>query len=90
MLVALVRDKRDGEMEEYLDSAKLAGLDADSLLGCALGDRYLVDIHENLLDARRLGIEGDIPALFIGGRRITDLGKPERVREQIEAALARK
>ncbi len=87
------------EMSQAYDRGTLAELDGmvqrvgridrEGFRRCLEEDRFLVDIHENALQARRLGIPPGEPSLYVDGVTIWDLDRPERVQEQIAASTRR-
>ncbi len=87
LMLRLLQAERPVLIDELADAAAAAGLDRARMERCLLDDRYLPDVLENLLYAERLGLERSVPALFLDGRRLMDLGKLDRVIEQVDAIL---
>lgn len=73
---------------ELLDAARAAGLDARPFGACLADDRHLPSVVENLRRAEQLGLELNIPGLWIDGARLDRLGEPEHVRTLIETAIS--
>lgn len=88
LLQALVADFGTGEIASLTAKAKDTGIAPDGFHACLLRDAMLPLIVENLAMAHRLGLERNVPGLFINGVRIGDLKDLDKVLEQVDAALA--
>lgn len=88
LMVALARDFRRGLVDELTAEARPLGLDERRFRRCLDEDRALPIIFENVALAERLGLERNVPALFVNGTRLDDLADPTRLQEHVTAALA--
>jgi hypothetical protein len=84
LLRALLEVERPVEVGDLAQRAAGVGLDRARFEACLLADRYLPEIFENLSYSARLGLERDVPAFFIDGRRLTDLADLSKVVQQID------
>jgi hypothetical protein len=87
-LAQLVGVERPVEIGALAALATPANLDPAAFETCLRDDRYLVDIVENLGVAERLGLETDVPAFFVDGVRLHDLGDLDGVHAQIDSLIA--
>jgi protein-disulfide isomerase len=88
MLLALPSQSSTGATDELVAAAGTIGIETEAFARCVAEDRYLPDIVENLELATRLGLARGLPAFFVNGVRLSELGNPQRVIEQIERAIA--
>jgi hypothetical protein len=88
LLKALVADFGTGEIAGLTARAQAVGIDTQEFRACLMADAMLPLIVENLAMARRLGLERNVPGLFVNGVRIGDLKDLDRVLEQIDQALS--
>lgn len=87
LLRVLTVDFGSGEIGDLVRKAGAAGIDRDRLGACLRSDQLLPLIVENLAMARRLGLQSNVPALFVNGVRIGELKDLDKVLEQIDRAL---
>ena len=83
----VIEVERPVELSALRAIAGEVAADADAFERCVRDDRYLADVIENLEVAERLGLEPDIPGLFLDGVRLGDLGDIARVQSQIDQQL---
>lgn len=88
LLARLTSSFEDARIETIARQAEAEGVEAAPFRACMESDRFLPIIVENLAMAERLGLERNVPGLFVNGVRIGDLKDLEAVLEQIDAALA--
>jgi hypothetical protein len=76
-----------GAIDELARLAGSAGVDSQRFTRCMEDDRFLPAIAEDLAMAERIGLEQNVPGLFVDGTRLGRLGKTDLVKAQVEAAL---
>jgi hypothetical protein len=87
LLELLVADFGTGEIGGLVSRAERVGIEVERFRACLLRDQLLPLIIENLAMARRLGLERNVPGLFVNGVRIGELKDLDKVLEQIDQAL---
>lgn len=86
LMTALVSGFRAGLVGELAELGRAHGL-GDAFRRCLEEDRHLPIIFENLALAERVGLERNVPGLFVNGIRLDDLTDPVKLRAHVEEAL---